>query len=144
MRERESLKTGKQYLFLQRFFHFLVRLHFRIVKNQPDSYTYKYLVLCTCSIWTQYNWECNEKNKHFPELVAFLALMILILFRGGRKGQERIYLHYRLSTWRLCWLAQWLSSCRCSQAASLPASATVPTWKLRSSVYSWTLHLLWS
>ena len=82
MRERESLKTGKQYLFLQRFFHFLVRLHFRIVKNQPDSYTYKYLVLCTCSIWTQYNWECNEKNKHFPELVAFLALMILILFRG--------------------------------------------------------------
>ena len=72
MRERESLKTGKQYLFLQRFFHFLVRLHFRIVKNQPDSYTYKYLVLCVCSIWAQYNWECNERISIFQNWWLFL------------------------------------------------------------------------
>lgn len=38
----------------------------------------------------------KQKNKHFSELVAFLALLFPILFRGGKEGQERIYLHYRL------------------------------------------------
>lgn len=61
----------------------------------------------------------KQKNMNSSELVTFLALLVLILFRRGKKGQEKIHLHYCFCTSSLLrsiitFLLQMLTSCQIS------------------------------
>lgn len=132
--EGKGVIKNRQIVFIPTkfFFHFLVRLHFRIVKSQhqPDSYTYKLLVLHICNIWTQYNWECNERIGIFQNWWLFLLCWFQYYSEGEEKDKKEFIF---IIIFLLGVFAEWHSDCPPADAHRPPASQHLLPLPLESS-----------